>query len=391
VQTELKKYTVAEIVKGFEYNELEGKGLFGLNGDLVIQPEYQRHYIYNDGKKDVAVIDSLLKGYPLGLIYFNDNNNKLEVLDGQQRITSFGRFITGKFAIKVGDREQVYSSLPQEQQDKIIDTELLVYICRGTEAEIKDWFKTINIAGMPLTDQEMRNAIYSGPFVTSAKAVFSNSSNANQQKWSTYIKGDPKRQGVLEVALKWIAQSLSQDGSLEEYMANHRHKSDINELETYFSTVIEWIDKTFTARPDSSMRGLNWGDLYEKYHSNAYDPDVVNEKVRNLLGDSRVTSKKGIYEYILSGESMPELLNVRLFDEQIKKAAYARQTKKAEKNGKSNCSFCAVSENEKSKIKVYQLSGMEADHVEAWSKGGESTLENCEMLCKTHNRAKGNR
>jgi hypothetical protein len=205
VKTELKQYTVAEVTKGFVYNEFEGKGLFGLNGTLVIQPEFQRSYLYGDGKKDAAVIDSLLKGYPLGLIYFVDTGDPsgphLEVLDGQQRITSVGRFITGKFAILHDGREQTFGSLPKEDQDRITEAQLLVYVCTGSEAEIKEWFQTINIVGIPLNAQELRNAIYSGPFVTAAKTEFSNSENAQQQKWSAFVKGDPKRQQVLEVTL----------------------------------------------------------------------------------------------------------------------------------------------------------------------------------------------
>src|SRR3954468_14257523 len=204
MKTDLRHYTVREIVQGFVYNELEAKGLFGLAGDLVIQPEFQRNYIYNDGKKDVAVIDSLLKGYPLGLIYYNVAGDSLEVLDGQQRITTIGRFVTGKFAIKQDGREQTFSSLPAEAKQKILDSDLLVYHTQGTEKEIKEWFDTINIAGVPLNTQERLNAIYSGPFISKAKAEFSNSQNANMQKWSAYIKGDPKRQEILHAALEWV-------------------------------------------------------------------------------------------------------------------------------------------------------------------------------------------
>jgi hypothetical protein len=205
VKTTLHHYTAEQVIEGFVYNELEAKGLFGLAGKLVIQPEYQRNYIYNDGKKDVAVIDSLLKGYPLGLIYFNVAGDTLEVLDGQQRITSIGRFVTGKFAIKQEGKEQTFSSLPAEAKQKILESELLVYHCLGHEKEIKEWFDTINIAGVPLNSQERLNAIYSGPFITRAKAEFSNSQNANIQKWSSYIKGDPKRQEILEEALGWAS------------------------------------------------------------------------------------------------------------------------------------------------------------------------------------------
>ena len=196
MKTELiTDYTIADITKGFVYNEAEGKGLYGLDGALTIQPEYQRHYIYGDGKKDVAVIESILAGYPLGLIYFNrTDSGQLEVLDGQQRITSIGRFVTGKFAIKVDGREQSFSSLPAEKQELIRETRLLVYVCEGTEAEIKEWFQTINISGVPLNEQELLNAVYSGPFVTAAKAVFSNTADTRQQKWSAYVKGDIRRQ-----------------------------------------------------------------------------------------------------------------------------------------------------------------------------------------------------
>jgi len=213
VKTDLEPYTVEEVVKGFVYNEFEGKGLFGLAGKLVIQPEYQRHYIYGDGKRDVAVVESLLKGYPLGLIYFNE---RLEVLDGQQRITSVGRFVTGKFAIKQDGKEQTFSSLPAEAKQKIMASTLLVYECQGTEKEIKEWFEKINVVGVPLNKQELLNAIYSGPFITEAKAEFSNSNNANMQKWSWYIKGNPKRQEVLAVALDWV--SSAQEESIDAYL-----------------------------------------------------------------------------------------------------------------------------------------------------------------------------
>ena len=193
LQTEI---TIKDICEGFVYNELEGKGLFGLSGKLTIQPEYQRNYIYADGKRDVAVIESILKGYPLGLIYFNKvSDNNLEVLDGQQRITSFGRFVTNKFAIKdQNGMEQYFSGIAKDKQDKILNTKILIYECEGTETEIKEWFKTINIAGVPLNNQELLNAIYSGPFVTLAKEEFSNSQNANIQKWSAYISGSANRQ-----------------------------------------------------------------------------------------------------------------------------------------------------------------------------------------------------
>jgi hypothetical protein len=388
MKTKLQPYTIKAILEGFVYNEVQGKGLFGLAGKLVIQPEYQRHYIYDDGKKDVAVIDSLLKGYPLGLIYFNVNGSMFEVLDGQQRITSVGRFVTGKFAIKVDGKEQTFSSLPKDIQDMLLDSVLQVYECEGTETQIKEWFRTINIAGVELKPQEMLNAIYSGPFVTKAKAEYSNTDNANMQKWSAYVKGDPKRQEVLAVALSWVASS--QNKSIDAYLAQHRTDADITELKNYFTSVIDWIGSVFTGSPQKEMRGLEWGRLYEQYHGTPYDQASLAIDLEQLFADTAVTSNKGVYEYLLSGKKKPELLVVRLFDDKIKQAAYARQTQAAKSTGASNCPTCAAGDNA-NKTRVYGLNEMEADHVAAWSRGGQSDLSNCEMLCVTHNRAKGNR
>lgn len=256
MKTELRTdITVEDVCKGFVYNEYEGKGLFGLSGRLTIQPEYQRNYIYADGKRDVAVIDSLLKGYPLGLIYFNKvAENKYEVLDGQQRITSIGRFWTGKFAIKDANGIPHYFSGLDEDQRKIIrETTLTIYICEGEKTEIKEWFKTINIAGIPLNEQELANAIHSGPFVTLAKEEFSNSQNANIQKWSAYISGSANRQDYLRTALRWVSHD-----NIDAYMSAHRYDNNINELKTYFNSVIDWISSVFID-VDDTMRGLEWG------------------------------------------------------------------------------------------------------------------------------------
>ncbi|MDN5699594.1 MAG: DUF262 domain-containing protein [Kocuria sp.] len=395
MRTELRQIPVRDVVDGFVYNEFEGKGLYGLAGALTIQPEYQRNYIYGDGHRDVAVIDSMLKGYPLGLIYFtdvsagfSDGRDHLEVLDGQQRITSIGRFVTGKFAVVIDGREQTFSSLAPEQQARIMDTALLIYVCTGTEAEIKEWFQTINIAGVPLKPQELRNAIYSGPFVTAAKREFSNSADARHQKWGHYIKGDPKRQEVLEVALKWVAPTKAM--TIDGYMAAHRHDTEIDELTRYFTTVIEWIGAVFPMTPHKSMQQVEWAQLYEKYHGTAYQGSVMAERADTLLHDSDLHEKKGVWEFLLGGEQDPSLLDVRFFDSKIKEAAYKRQTDAATAAGTSNCPLCAAGSNVNA-TKLYALREMEADHVTAWSKGGLSTLENCEMLCVTHNRAKGNR
>lgn len=390
MKTTLRDYTVEKVLEGFVFNELEAKGVFGLNGKLTIQPEYQRNYIYDDNKgRDKDVIDSLLKGYPLGLIYFNVKpDGDLEVLDGQQRITSVGRFVTGKFAIKVHGNEQTFSSLPKDDQKKILDSELLVYECEGTEAEIKEWFQTINIAGVPLNAQELLNAIYSGPFVTAAKKEFSNPRNANLQKWRSYVKGDPKRQGVLEVALGWVCSSAGQ--TIDAYLAAHRNDTDIAGLQAYFTSVIEWITSVFTRPPDKEMQGLPWGTLYEKHHSQSYNPTHLDKRVDELRADEAVNNAKGIYAYLLGGETSPQLLDIRLFDDGTKRVAYEKQTQKAKAAVVSNCALCASSPGN-NQGRIYKRTEMDADHVTAWSNGGATNLKNCEMLCKTHNQSKGNR
>jgi len=380
--------TVKDICEGFVYNELEGKGLFGLSGKLTIQPEYQRNYIYasDGGKREIAVIDSILKGYPIGLIYFNRiSENNLEILDGQQRITSVGRFVTDKFAIKDENRmEQYFGGMAKDKKTKILETKLLIYECEGTESEIKEWFKTINIAGVPLNDQELLNAVYSGPFVTLSKEEFSNSQNANIQKWSAYIKGSANRQEFLECALMWVSK-----GNIGDYMSRHRFDKNINELKMYFNSVIDWVSSVFTD-VEREMRGLAWGRLYEEYHKKAYNPEKVSAEVQKLYGDLYVNNRKGIYEYILGGATDTKLLNVRVFDDVIKKSVYGSQTKKAEAKGESNCPLCAIG-HDANKSKLWKFPEMDADHVTAWSKGGASEAKNCQMLCKTHNRAKGNR
>lgn len=376
--------TIKEICDGFVYNELEGKGLFGLSGELTIQPEYQRNYIYADGKKDVAVIESILKSYPIGLIYFNKvNKNELEVLDGQQRITSIGRFVTDKFAIKdQNGMEQYFSSIAKDKQKKILETKLTIYECEGTESEIKEWFKTINIAGVPLNNQELLNAVHSGTFVTLAKEEFSNSQNANIQKWSAYISGSVNRQDFLECALDWVSK-----GNIGDYMSSHRNDKNINELKKYFNSVIDWVSSVFID-VESEMRGIEWGRLYEEYHKKAYNSAKVSKEVQRLYGDPYVKNRKGIFEYILGGSIDTKLLDVRVFDDATKKAIYTTQT--AEAKGKSNCPFCAIG-HDANKNKIWTLGEMDADHVTAWSKGGATSIKNCQMLCKTHNRAKGNR
>ena len=265
-----------------------------------------------------------------------------------------------------------------------MQTKLLIYECEGAESEIKEWFRTINTAGVPLNEQEIFNAIYSGPFVTLAKAEFSNSQNSNIQKWGAYINGNIKRQDFLARAFDWVSK-----GKVDDYMSKHRYDKNINELKNYFNSVIDWVSKTFIDI-ESEMRGLEWGRLYEEYHKKKYDSEKISGVVHRLYADPYVKNRKGVFEYILDGEKDTKLLDVRVFDEVTKRVVYMKQTDEAKKKGKANCSYCAIGHSA-NKTKIWKIDEMDADHVSAWSKGGATDIKNCEMLCITHNRAKGNR
>lgn len=280
--------------------------------------------------------------------------------------------------------EQYFSGLAEDLQNKILETKLLIYECEGTESEIKEWFKTINIAGVPLNEQELLNAIHSGEFVTKAKETFSNSQNANIQKWSAYISGNVNRQDFLCTALDWVSK-----GNISEYMSKHRHDTEITELATYFNSVIDWINTVFLD-VEKEMCGLEWGRLYETYHKNAYNPAEVSKKLKDLYTDFAVKNKKGIFEFILGGCKETKLLDIRLFEEGTIRTVYHTQTAEAIEKGISNCPLCAIG-NDNNKTKIWKQNEMDADHVTAWSKGGLTDISNCQMLCKMHNRAKGNK
>ena len=387
METELKVYTVKELCEGFSYSETDGKGLYGLAGKLTIQPEYQRNYLYSENKseKEVAVIDSVLKKYPLGLLYFNKlPDGRLEVLDGQQRITSLGRYLIGKFSVMKNGDPYKFKTLNEDERQLIENTKLLVYICEGTETEIKEWFEIINIGGIVLNDQEKLNAFYSGPFVSAARKEFSNKEDARIQKWSCYISGSANRQEYLQEALRWVSH-----GNIKNYIQEHRRDTNINELKLYFNDVISWIERTFD-NVYPKMKGLNWGELYEKYHNNPYDHVEVSKKVKELYNDPCVKDNKNVFEYVLGGCKDTKLLNVRVFDENTKTRVYIRQTDEAKEKHISNCPLCAIG-HDANKEKIWTQKEMDADHVLAWSKGGATDESNCQMLCKTHNRAKGNR
>jgi hypothetical protein len=262
----------------------------------------------------------------------------------------------------------------------------LVYECEGTESEIKEWFKTINTVGVPLNDQELLNAVYSGPFTTAGKTEFSNSQNANIMKWSAYVSGSANRQDFWERALEWVSGGRDNIGG---YMSNHRNDANINEVKTYFNTVIDWVSSVFVDS-EGEMKGLEWGRLYEEYHGKSYNPRELSEKIHELYGDPYVKNRRGIWEYVLGGSTDTNLLDVRVFDDATKKVTYTAQTEAAESEGVSNCPLCAHGPDA-NKSKLWKLAEMDADHVAAWSLGGKTSPDNCQMLCKTHNRVKGNR
>ena len=260
----------------------------------------------------------------------------------------------------------------------------MIYECEGTESEIKEWFRTINIAGVPLNDQELLNAVYSGKFVTLSKAEFSNSQNTNVHKWGTYINGAVDRQHFLERALDWVS-----NGNISNYMSRHRNDNNIVELKQYFNSVLDWVSTVFKDN-ESEMKGLEWGRLYRTYKDTPYNPQTVSDKVKELYSDPYIKSRKGIFEFVLGGCLDKRLLDVRFFDEATRRKAYTKQTAEARSREISNCPLCAIGENT-NKTKIWNMKEMDADHVTAWSNNGSTTLENCEMLCITHNRAKGNR
>jgi hypothetical protein len=282
--------------------------------------------------------------------------------------------------------EQYYSGLAKNQQELIMNSEILVYECEGTETEIKEWFKTINTAGVPLNEQEILNAVYSGPFTILGRAEFSNSQNSNIAKWGAYVSGSVNRQDYWKCALEWVSKGKH---NISGYMSIHRYDNNIDEVKGYFNSVIEWVSSLFKD-VEKEMCGIEWGRLYETYKSNSYDLIELNQKITSLYGDSHVKNRKGIWEFLLGGELDFNLLDIRVFDELTKKSTYASQTKEATGKGTSNCLLCREGYHD-NKSKIWRFDEMEADHVTPWSKKGATSPENCQMLCKTHNRSKGNR
>lgn len=385
----LKPITVREIVEN--YKDSAEEGVVGYGGKLNIRPAYQREFVYKDEQRN-EVIRTIMRGYPstafpLNVMYWAKTDEDLyELIDGQQRTISFCQYANNEFSIILDGMPKNFDNLSKEKKDYFLNYELQVYVCSGIPDERLDWFSIINIAGEPLKPQELLNANYTGPWLSSAKRYFMKSNSAAYGLANKYIEieANQSRGKGLETAIKWISKD-----NVKQYMADHQKDENADTLWLHFKKVIEWAQSTFIDYY-REMKGLNWGQLHDRYYQQTYDPKNVSKQVQKLHADPCVNNPKGIFEYILGGSIDTKLLDVRVFDDTIKKSFYALQTKNAKAKSISNCPHCAIG-HDANKEKIWELSEMDADHVTAWSKGGATNAKNCEMLCKTHNRAKGNK
>ena len=361
------KIKISTLAKNYQNNQI--KGVFGMDGELNIRPPYQREFVYDDKKRN-EVIRTILRNLPLNTFWFSKNNQgTYEVLDGQQRSISFLDYIVNKFAIDYKGKTMHFKNLPQDIKQKILNYKIDVFICEGTDSEQLDWFKIINIAGEKLTPQELRNAIYSGPFVEAAKLYFSKPNSPAGEIAEDYLKGKAIRQEILETALKWMA--FDNEITIEKYMSQRQFTEDCIQLIDHFQQIINWAKKTFkTTR--KAMKSVDWGTLYSKYwnYKDYGNIDALNEKVDKLMADEEVKNKKGIYYYVFDNNE--KHLNLRAFDESTKTTIYEKQG--------SKCAKCNVLDD---------ISEMEADHIKPWSQGGKTDKDNCQVLCKKCNREKG--
>ena len=367
MKIELQKITIRELTDGYidGYQDGGENGIVGYGGKLDIRPPYQREFIYKDKQRE-AVITTVKQGFPLNVMYWakREDNDAIpyEIIDGQQRTISICQYVNGDFSHDLF----YFNNLTKEEQDKILDYELMIYICSGTDREKLQWFKTINIAGEQLTEQELRNAVYAGSWVTDAKRYFSKTGCAAYRIANRYLLGTCIRQDYLQTAIGWIT-----DTSIEQYMAQHQHDQNANQLWLYFKSVIEWIVSTFV-KYRKEMKGVNWGDLYNNYHTEFFDTAKLEKDINRLMSDSDVTNKKGIYQYVFDHKE--KNLNIRTFDDNTKRSVYEKQL--------GVCPICG---------EYFDISQMEADHIVAWSKGGRTTQDNCQMLCKECNLKKSNK
>lgn len=364
MQIEQRKVTVREVTEGY-FNDAE-EGVTGYDDRLDIRPKYQREFVYKDNQRD-EVIRTVMRGLPLNVMYWcRTGQDTYEVLDGQQRTISLCEYVDGTFSVD----DKYFYNLPSDRQDKILDYELFVYVCDGTDSEKLDWFKIINIAGERLTDQELRNAVYAGSWVSDAKRYFSKTGCAADTLAGDYLKGASIRQEYLETAISWAAAA---DGkTIEGYMAKHQNEPTAQALWSYFRSVIEWVEAIFPKKR-KEMKGLAWGLFYNKHGKRTdLDPKKLELEVQRLLGDEDVTKKSGIYEYLLTGSE--RALSIRAFDRRDALAAYEKQHHK--------CAICG---------EEFEFEEMQADHIKPWSKGGHTTPENCQMLCRDCNLKKSNK
>ncbi|MEJ0053907.1 MAG: DUF262 domain-containing protein [bacterium] len=364
MKIELNKVSVREVVA--EYKDSAEEGVVAYDGKLDVRPKYQREFVYKDKQRD-AVIDTVRKGFPLNVMYWvKTDEGNFEVLDGQQRTISLGQYVNGDFSVDFNGRLAMFHNLTKEEQEQILNYELMIYFCEGNDKEKLDWFKIINIGGERLTDQELRNAVYTGPWLSDAKLKFSKSNCAAYllaNDGGALLKGSPIRQEYLETAISWI-----NNGDVAGYMAKHQHDENAEELWKYFQSVIEWVRRTFP-NYRKEMASVNWGELYNEYKDKKLDDTKLEEEIARLMQDEDVTKKSGIYPYVLTGEE--HHLSIRAFNDNMKREAYERQ--------KGICVKCG---------KKFEIEEMEADHITPWHQGGKTKAENCQMLCKDDNRRK---
>ena len=361
----LKIITVAELTGGYQDNAEQG--VFGYAGRLNIRPPYQREFIYGEKQRN-AVIQTVIKGFPLNTMYWAVSGDGFELMDGQQRTISICQYVNGEFSVEIDGTPLFFHNLTADKQRSILGYELSIYVCDGQDSEKLDWFKTINIAGAKLTEQELRNAIFAGPWLTDAKRWFSKTgAPAMQDGRDKLVNGSPLRQEVLETALEWLSGNR-----IEDYMSTHQHDTDAQELWQYWQAVFDWVKRVFPAQDSGRtrlMKGLAWGEFYNAHKDAKLNAQALEARIVDLIDDDEVDNKRGIYEYLLTGNV--KTLNLRAFDEKIRQKKYAEQL--------GICPVCK---------KSFAIGEMEADHIVPWHEGGKTSLDNCQMLCKLDNRTK---
>ncbi|MEX0672585.1 MAG: DUF262 domain-containing protein [Candidatus Paceibacterota bacterium] len=364
MKIELNRIKIREVVDG--YKDSAEEGVVAYSGKLDVRPKYQREFVYKDKQRD-AVIDTVKKNFPLNVMYWvKTDKDSFEVLDGQQRTISIGQYVNGDFSVDFNGRTAMFHNLTKEEQEQILDYELMIYFCEGTDKEKLDWFKIINIAGERLTDQELRNAVYTGTWLSDAKLKFSKSNCAAYllaNDGGALLTGSPIRQDYLETALSWI-----NNGEVADYMARHQHDKNANELWDYFQNLVAWVRTTFP-NYRKEMASVNWGELYNAFKDKKLNAKKLEAEIAELMQDEDVTKKSGVYPYVLTKQERH--LSIRAFNDKMKREAYERQ--------KGVCVTCGDH---------FDLSEMEADHITPWHEGGRTTAENCQMLCKQDNRTK---